>query len=200
MKSEFRRRFVLAVTASLMAALWAFVIATPHRLGQSSWLDRLEATLVDLRFTSFGPIPTSDHVMIVAIDDATLREANPLGPGRDTLAAVIERVAEAGAAVVAVDILLTESGEIDADRALADALGRVPSVIAVAGSEIGPTSRMGFPETAEELWPLPQFLDRSTTGLVNIAIGDFGGPIHIPLIFLTSRGVQPAFAAQIAAL
>ncbi|MDK3074324.1 adenylate/guanylate cyclase domain-containing protein [Sedimentitalea sp. JM2-8] len=172
----------------------------PHRAGLSSLLDPLETALVNLRFSTFGAIERPDNVVIVAIDDATLAVANPLGQGRQTLAEIIDAIAAAGASVVGVDILLTDTGSSSGDRALAAALGNRPTVIAAAGSFAPDPAGQGIPVVQDLLWPQPMFTDLSDVGIVNISTDHSGTPRHVPMAFMTSRGLQPSFVVQTAAL
>lgn len=191
---------LIALVAATFAGLWAFLITSPHRLGHASVLDRLEATLLDFRHLTFGPAKPSDKVVIVAIDDATLQEATQLGQGRQRLARVVESVARANASAIAIDILLTEAGDAEADGLLLEVISSAPSVLAVAASKVAATSNLGIPATSDELWPEAVFSERATTGISNVSTSHSGVPVYVPMAFLTSRGVQPALAAQTASL
>ncbi|MEP5090207.1 MAG: adenylate/guanylate cyclase domain-containing protein [Paracoccaceae bacterium] len=194
------KRVMLGLIAAVLAAIWASITSFPHRAGYASILDPLETVLLNARHSTFGAIEPPDDIVIVAIDDATLQAANPLGQGRGNLASIIERIATAGASVVAVDILLIDQGSPQGDRALASALGKVPSVIAVASSASPGVSSRGFPATQDELWPQAGFTDNSEVGIVNISTDHVGVPRHIPIVFTTSKGLQLSFAAQTAVL
>lgn len=195
-----RRRLVLGVVAAISAAIWAALIAAPHRAGQSSILDPLETALTNFRLSNFGAIEPDNSVVIVAIDDTTLTTLNPLAQGRRNLAGIIDAIATAGASVAAVDILLTDKGNAFGDTALAEALGKLPTVIAAAGT-FSPASRgRVVPLTQDVLWPQPLFSDAADVGIVNISTDHSGSPQHVPMVFMTPNGLQPSFAAQTAAL
>lgn len=172
----------------------------PHRYGRSSLLDPLEAVLVNLRMYTFGVTVTAENVVIIAIDDVTLAAANPLGQGRQTLADIIDAIAAAGASVAAVDILLSDKGDPWGDRALAAALDKLPTVIAAAGSFAPDPAGQGVPVTQDLLWPQPMFIEVSDVGIVNISTDHSGTPRHVPMVFMTSQGLQPSFALRTAAL
>jgi len=124
-------------------------------------------------------------VRVVAIDDESLRRLGQWPWPRDRLARMIDRLAQAGAAAVALDLVLAEpdrsaparivgllsgradpaalaaltAGLPDPDRDLAAALGRVPSVVAFAvADQPGRVPRIaaGF----AEIGPARRQLDR----------------------------------------
>ncbi|MDU9005550.1 CHASE2 domain-containing protein [Sedimentitalea todarodis] len=200
MKPPFGRRLILGAVAAIGAAAWAATISMPHREGRSSILDPLETAMVNLRMSTLGAIETPDDVVIIAIDDAMLATANPLAQGRQNLADLIDAIAAAGASVAAVDILLTDKGNSSGDRALAAALAKLPTVIAAAGSFAHDLTGQGVPVTQDALWPQSMFSDVSDVGMVNISTDHSGTPRHVPMVFMTSKGPQPSFAAQTAAL
>ncbi len=73
------------------------------------------------------------YTAVIAIDEASLQRDGPWPWPRTRLAALVDIAAHAGAAAVAVDILLPESRP--GDEALAAALRGVPSVAAAALDE-----------------------------------------------------------------
>jgi len=90
------------------------------------------------------PAKPAPVVAVVLIDDAALRRSGPWPWDRAQLAHLVDRVAEAGAKGVVLDLLLPESR--GGDDALAMALGRLPSALAVGLDEQGawvlPTQRL----------------------------------------------------------
>jgi adenylate cyclase len=97
----------------------------------------LEGRLLDLRHVLRGPIKAPDEIVIVAIDDKTLGTRTSLPRGE--LAAAVDRLTDAGAKVLAIDLLLLDhedGGEGDApstgDSILAAALARHGRVILAA--------------------------------------------------------------------
>src|SRR5262245_57696682 len=69
-------------------------VAPHRRRGQS--LDSLENFTVDWRFSLVGEQPPPRGVVIVAIDDETLREIGGYPPPRDVLARIVRRLAANG--------------------------------------------------------------------------------------------------------
>jgi len=200
MRAPKPRRWMAGIAIALCAALWAAAVARPHMLGHASFIDPLEAALVDLRFSTFGPSAVSDRVTIVAIDDATMQAAPADTPLRRTLAAVIDRIGAAKPAALAVDILLTDPGAPETDADLARALGQLPTVLAAAGAMPAGRTRGGLAVTTNELWPQQVFSDVADIGMVNIATDVSGTPRHLPVMFLTTRGIQSALPLRAAAL
>src|SRR5689334_5008219 len=124
-------------------------------------------------------------VRVVAIDDESLRRFGQWPWPRDRLARLIDRLAQAGAAAVVLDLVLAEpdrsapariaellagrtdaaalsavtAGLPDPDRDLAAALGRVPSVIAFAVSD-DPGRMPRVAASFAEIGPARQQLDR----------------------------------------
>ena len=65
----------LTSAAALLAGTWGLFLGLNHIDGRASLLDRLEAPLLDLRFQISGPRRAPDDVVVVAIDDETVRRA-----------------------------------------------------------------------------------------------------------------------------
>jgi adenylate cyclase len=91
----------------------------------------LEGRLLDLRHVLRGPIQAPDEIAIVAIDDKSVAALRRFPIPRGALAAAIDRLTEAGAKVLAIDLLLLDrepGGEGDAlspgDSVLAATLAR----------------------------------------------------------------------------
>jgi adenylate cyclase len=76
--------------------------------GKGGLMSALEGRLLDLRHVVRGPIAPPDDFAIVAIDDRTLGRLQRFPVPRAALAACIDRLTDAGAKVLAVDLLLLE--------------------------------------------------------------------------------------------
>jgi signal transduction histidine kinase len=96
-------------------------------------------------------------VVLLAIDDETVRRYGPLPIGRATLARVLQRLASAQPKVLVVDLLLSERTQQRGDESLAEALGRFPQVILASALE---EPREGAP--ARWILPLPEFERRAS--------------------------------------
>lgn len=195
------RQTAIGIAGALVAAIWATFVSLPHLSGQATFYDQLEASLTDLRFSTLGSIGAPDDVVVVAIDDATLAdETMAQMDGRQRLARIITRVGESRPGALAVDIVLTDSDTTTNDTALAESLQNLPAVIAAAGRFGAGATGGTLPQTRDELWPQPVFSDAADVGLVNIVTDVSGTPRHVPLLFLSSRGIQPSLVLQAAAL
>ncbi|ASP40739.1 adenylate/guanylate cyclase domain-containing protein [Bacterioplanes sanyensis] len=100
-----------------------FVLALfSHSSGQSQhWLSRLDYLLFDVRFQWLGaPVvaASSDHrIVIVDVDEASLAEVGRWPWSRARLAQLVDRLADAGAAVVAFDVVFSEAEANPLDQA-----------------------------------------------------------------------------------
>lgn len=131
------------------------------------------------------------QVVIVAIDDASLKEIGPLPWSRATLAMLMDAIAAASPRVIALDLLLPESASED-DR-LARALERAPTVVQpVIGVE---TTRYlsdgrALPRFDFVLAPTPTLRTRNTYLAHATILPDSDGVVrHIPLV-IESNGVR----------
>ena len=94
--------FRVALLASLALAL-----ASPFA-GQLGFVQQLEGQLLDLRFRLRAPRPASNAIVLVRIDDRSLREIGRWPWSRSVLADLIGRLQAAGARTIALDLLLVE--------------------------------------------------------------------------------------------
>lgn len=189
-------RWVAAI-ALLSGLAFAGFLGAQHLAGRASVIDRFETVLLDLRITLAGQRPAPENMAIVAIDDRTVSEAGTYPLSRKTLAELITKIAEAGAAALAVDILLSgRSTEAD-DTALAAALATLPTVIAAA-AQVTDTEQTAsaVPVVREALGPDALFAEAAAEGLVNIVTDGGGTPRHIPVLFLSGSGLQPSFSLK----
>ncbi|UCH74112.1 MAG: EAL domain-containing protein [Rhodospirillales bacterium] len=110
-----QRRWAVQLAALLLSA-------TVFLMGG---FDPLERALVDLRFELTGR-DASGELVIVAIDPESLRQLSVWPWPRTHHAAVVDRLVEAGAARIALDIDFSSASDPAADAALADALAGAP--------------------------------------------------------------------------
>ncbi|MBE2318972.1 adenylate/guanylate cyclase domain-containing protein [Solirubrobacter sp. CPCC 204708] len=112
------------VAIALIAATVGFVF---HGTG---WLGGAERASVDTRFSIRGEREASKDVVIVAMDDATLKAAGRYPLDRRSHARVIRNLTKAGAGVLAYDVQFTEeSDNPDSDNALIEAVADSPRVV-----------------------------------------------------------------------
>lgn len=209
-----RALLVLTLVFAVAGALWGAGLARLQLAGAASPLDRIEALALDLRFRLAGPRPAPDDVVIVAVDEATIRAVGSYPLSRGVLADIVTRVAAAGPRVVALDYLFLEDSRSGADRALADALAEATAVIGAAavfaaGDETPSLEAAGetmvdlgigpIPRAATVTWPAGIFLGRARPGLVNVSVDAGGTPRHVPLLVAVDAGVAPGFVLVVAA-
>jgi adenylate cyclase len=201
------RRLLIAISL-VVAALWGGVLGYMHLAGNADFLDRMEASLADLRSHALGSRSAPDVVTIVAIDDQTAA-LNGYPLSRATLARVVTAIAALKPKVLALDLLLVDPGPDEGDMALAAALKEIPSVIAAAG--VFPQSTQPvtpdaddplatIPVATQMLLPNARFADVAAIGVVNVSTDQTGTPRYIPLISRGADRVDASFPLRVASL
>jgi adenylate cyclase len=203
-----RARRLLITLSLLVAALWGGALGYLHMQGSTSFLERMEASLADLRSQALGVSAAPPIVSIVAIDDRTAA-ANGYPLNRATLARLVETISALKPKVVALDLLLIDPGPEEGDLALAAALKEMPSVIAAAGifpQSVQPVTPSAddplatIPVATEMLLPNARFADVAAIGVVNVATDQTGTPRYIPLISRGADRVDASFPLRVASL
>jgi adenylate cyclase len=200
-------RRVQILAALVLTALWGTAIYVAHANGHLRFLDRVEATLTDLRTLVRGAQPAPDLVTIIAIDDTVVKRGGRYPLPRADLARVVDAVAQFKPKVIAVDLLLIDRGAGLGDAMLARSLAGGPTVLAaaaifpaasdtVAKSSEGPLAAL--PQAERFLLPLPAFADHAEVGIVNVATGQSGSPLSVPMLFRTSDKVELSFSLRVA--
>ncbi len=194
------------VVAALASGAW---LGLNHTMGVASVLDRIENLTLDWRFLLAGARPAPPGVVIVAIDDQTLSEAEGHAPSRQTLARIVRAIADFHPRAVALDIAFPDAKGEKEDAELADALRSTTSVVASIGifgegevsggrSQSGQSAQSGdlafAPKPSEVLWPIGAIRDATQTGLANVSTDASGIPRYVPMIFEIPDGVAPSFA------
>lgn len=176
-----------------LAGLWLSFVAA-HVATDSVPVQLLERRLQTVFFEIRGPLAPPDDIVILAMDDESFGQAeyyraNPeqysyLAPiagspwQRTAHAIAIERLLEAGAKAVAVDILMfsdSSYGPAD-DQALADVLARYGDRVVLASSVDDAQLRQGA--LVRPTQPLPKLLNTPVhTGNINFPI-EPDGRIH----------------------
>ncbi|MDM9628084.1 adenylate/guanylate cyclase domain-containing protein [Rhizobium sp. S152] len=201
-------RQFLVTTALVLAALWGGFLGYVHVDGNSGFLNRMEASLTDIRSALIGARRPPRVVSIVAIDDRTAA-INGYPLPRATLARLVRTIAALKPKVVALDLLLVDAGPEEGDIALASALREVPSVIAAAGvfpestqsvTRDGNDPLAAIPTASEILLPLARFADAAAIGVVNVATDQTGTPRFIPMISRGEKRVDASFPLRAASL
>jgi adenylate cyclase len=192
-----------------LAGLWGAGLGFAHWRGDVWFLDRVEATMTDLRTLVRGVRTPPPSVTIIAIDDemARLEGAYPLA--RATLARIVDAVGSFGPKAIAVDMLLLDAGPEAGDDALARSLAGGRSVIAGAAVFADARQWIGVdgddalarvPIADRLLLPLKRFSDVAAVGLVNVATDFTGTPRLFPMLFRTADRIEASFPLRVASV
>jgi adenylate cyclase len=99
----------------------------------TSAVEQIEAQLLDLRFRLRPEAPPSDEIVLVLIDDASIREVGRWPWSRAVIAEGLERLAEAGARTIGIDLLFAEAEPSAVPEGVRDrlrqALGQLGSLL-----------------------------------------------------------------------
>src|SRR5438270_3788055 len=154
----------------------------------------LSQKLNDFFFRVRHPLPTSNQVALVLIDDATLEQHGRWPWPRAELAKLIRAVSSQNPKAIGVDVLLPEIEDEANDSALTAAIQSAPNLVLAANISTSPTG---------DLWmdPLPRFA-QAAKGIGHVqAIIDFDGLCRsIPVQEPSADGLRPAFALKLAEL
>jgi adenylate cyclase len=202
-------RALQTLIALILAGLWGLGLGVAHWRGDMEFLERAEATMLDIRTLMRGKSVAPDAVTIIAIDDDVVRQVGDYPIARATLAQIIDIVESFSPKAIAVDILLVDPGPEADDAALARSLSRSPSVIAAAA--VYPDGKQwiaaeddglldGVPSAARILLPLKRFTDSAQLGVVNVITDNTGTPRFFPMLFRTGDRIHASLALQAATL
>ena len=201
------RRALRTLLPPLIAGLWGAALGFQHLRGDMWFLDRVEATMTDVRTLLRGQRPPPDRVTIVAIDDAFAQSEGGYPLSRATLARLVDAISGHAPDVIAVDMLLVDPGPEDDDLALTSALARSPAVLAAAAVfddssqrlEAGGGILSEIPKADRFVLPLPRFADVAAIGVVNVATDHSGTPRFVPMIFTDGSRLEASFPLRVAA-
>jgi adenylate cyclase len=194
------------LATALMSGAW---LGLKEARGVASSLDPVENLTLDWRFVLAGARPAPPGVVIVAIDDETLGEAEGHALSRGTLAQITRAIADVHPRALALDVAFPESKGEREDAELANALKSAPSVVASIGIFGEGESRGGqtqagelalAPKPSGVLWPTEAIRAAAQTGLANVSTDSSGIPRYVPMIFEVPEGVVPSFALAAASV
>lgn len=177
-----RTHLAVVCIVALIVVLWRIV-------AQGGLTDLAEDRLIDLRFQLRGPAAPPASVTVVAIDEATVDRLGWAPPPRRALAEAVERLVEAEAAVIALDLLFLD--QTAAGPELAGAIARTDRVVLAAALS-------NEPETGEARPPeIEAALERSVVGSVLARTGR--APALPPLRLMLPRAefAGPASLAHV---
>ena len=192
----------------MLAGLWGAALGAVHLSGDMWFLNRVEATMTDIRTVLRGVKPAPDLVTIVAIDDELVRNEGGYPLDRATIARILDAVARLGPKGVAIDLLLADRGTDTGDQALVSSLSRNNAVLGAAAVFSGSAQQLDageyalsdIPKADHFLLPLRAFADVAATGVVNVATDQTGTPRFVPMVFTDGDRIEPSFALRAAAL
>ena len=202
-------RAAVAIVAIIVAGGWGAFLGLWHLQGRASVLDRVEAPTTDWRLLVTGERAPPDGIVIVAIDDETVRRVGSYPLPRGLLAQLVDRLNDSGAKAIALDILFLDRGAGEADAQLAESIRRARAVIgAVAlfsrGDAFSDTSlasdlSVALPIAERIVTPISPLAEAGEIGLVNISADHAGTPRYVPLLIRSGADLLPCFALRASA-
>ncbi|UUZ79967.1 adenylate/guanylate cyclase domain-containing protein [Paenibacillus sp. P26] len=160
----------------------------------------------DLRHT-MSQQPHED-IVIIGIDDQSIREVGPYPWDRKVYAQLIHKLEQAGAKVIGFDIeLYSDSGSTESDKALADALAGYRNIIIPSHARLeneftrSTEVKAGQLMTAKSVVdPIPAFYNQNNRAHINAAY-DSDGVIRSNWLQIdTPQGVYPSLSLAMARL
>jgi adenylate cyclase len=202
-------RALQTLIALILAGLWALGLGVKHWRGDVWFLERVEATMTDLRTLIRGRREAPGLVTIIAIDDEVARQEGGYPIARATLARIVDTVASFGPKVIAVDLLLVDPGPEAGDEALARSLSRSRSAIAAAAVYAeskqlmtaegdGPLAHV--PSADRLLQPLKRFADVAAVGVANVVTENTGTARFFPMLFRSGDRLEASLPLRVAAV
>ena len=127
---------------------------------------------------------------------------------RAEIAKIVDAIARLEPRVIAIDLLLLDKGPADGDAKLAKSIAAHPTVLAAAA--VFPNTVQPSAETDEPLarlpiadrflLPLPAFSERAEVGIANVATGQNGTPLAVPMLFRTHDRIELSFPLRVASI
>jgi signal transduction histidine kinase len=144
-------------------------------------------------FFRLAPKPSQrSPVVLVLIDDASLREYGRWPWSRELLGKLVRKIADSGSGVIGLDVLLSEPQSAEADAALQSALESSGRGVLVG--KIG-----AFPDGPHWVEPLPAFSQAAVAvGHAHAVLDEDGICRRFPPLELTIDGPRWAFAVEVA--
>lgn len=151
-----------------------------------------EMRLTDTFFRVAPPPSQRSPVVMVLIDDESLRQYGRWPWSRELLSRLIDNLAQAGAGVIGLDVLLSEPQSPGADTTLQKSLQAAGRVVLVG--KIG-----AFPEGPHWIEPLPEFSKAAVAvGHAHAVLDEDSVCRRFPPRELTVDGPRWAFAVEVA--
>src|SRR5450759_449953 len=143
--------YLAAVAVSLPLLIW------------NGLVQQMNASAGDILFWTRGPVhsPSVARIVLLAIDDSTLRDYGPLPIRRSVLADAIRRISAFHPRALILDMLLAEPGRPEDDQALSTALSTIPETV------LGAAIESDRPEEPRWILPLSVLADSHLLGHVH---------------------------------
>ncbi|MBV9064637.1 MAG: CHASE2 domain-containing protein, partial [Methylobacteriaceae bacterium] len=195
--------------AMIIASAWGAFLGVWHLQGRASFLDRVEGATTDWRLLIAGERAPPRDIVIVAIDDETVRRAGAYPLPRGLLAQLINRLTDSGTKAIALDMLFLDHELIDADAQLAEAIRHARAVIgavalfprdnAFSDTSLGSGLSVALPVAERIVAPISPIAQAAEIGLVNISADHGGTPRYVPLLIRSGAELLPCFALRASA-
>jgi len=101
------------IKANILIGSIVTILITGLMLLRLSPFETLEEKLYDYRFKIRGTVKTPENIVIAAIDEKSIERLGRWPWGRDKLALLVKRLADAGAEIIAFDVILSEKEKND---------------------------------------------------------------------------------------
>jgi EAL domain-containing protein (putative c-di-GMP-specific phosphodiesterase class I)/CHASE2 domain-containing sensor protein len=135
----------------------------------------------------------SGQVVIIKVDDQSLRQYGNWPWPRRTQAALVDRLTQAQAKRIFYDINFSFASTPADDRAFADAIKRSGRVTLLTRSKIGPSEG-----SKVNIQPLPQFTNHAKLGLASVEYNWQNAVWRLPYGAVSGGKTVPSFAAALA--
>ena len=137
--------------------------------------------------------PASGQIVLVQVDDKSLRKIDNWPWPRDQQAQVIEEIRRLGAKRLVIDILYTGPSELTGDQAMATALSRWPDVTLAAQTRIGDLNGK-----IDKGFPIPMFAQRAKVGSIAFPFDWQGAVWTLPYAMTVDAVRMPSLSTVIA--
>jgi adenylate cyclase len=197
-----RKLWTTALIGNIPVLLLCFLLISPLMVLSNALLD------FDMKSTMNNEY--HHDVVVVAIDDESLKELGAFPWDRKQYIPVIENLEKAGAKSIGFDIIFSESSNPESDRALADTFAKYDNIILAAQAEFSgkfnavnndtfTTSHPNEPIKSKGVtMPIPEFADLTQIAHVNASLDADNVvrktflQIQTPDVLLDSLAVQSA--------
>ncbi|MDD2851446.1 MAG: adenylate/guanylate cyclase domain-containing protein [Desulfuromonadaceae bacterium] len=169
MEAKRARHGAITIVMAIIAAVFAIGL----RSAKIEQFERIESRMGDIRFTIRGIRPPPQDVVIVAIDNKSIKELGRWPWPRTLMARLIDSLAAYGPGLTTLDVVFSETQDEKSDRALASALEANRNVI------------LGY-FFRHEQYPADS-VSLEQIGSTKIAVA----PDHLPPSLLEYKGVEP---------